>query len=191
MRLQFIPKDEQYADSKFIPKLEVLVGKVISRTYDFTSDVEEIEGLNNNLSIDPEEGIIEFNELYADIQNNFNYVADVHGKILRELSVWQNFLSQANALYRRERNRILNSDIKIKALRNQSLQEAAVQEEIPEISDLKEQLENIIKDLKSLSLIVENKKDKLDKAAVAVNRQQRNVETMIGLNYPVKAVRAK
>jgi len=191
MRLQFIPKDEQYADSKFIPKLEVLVGKVISRTYDFTSDVEEIEGLNNNLSIDPEEGIIEFNELYADIQNNFNYVADVHGKILRELSVWQNFLSQANALYRRERNRILNSDIKIKALRNQSLQEAAVQEKIPEISDLKEQLENIIKDLKSLSLIVENKKDKLDKAAVAVNRQQRNVETMIGLNYPVKAVRAK
>lgn len=189
MKLTYVPPAELYADSNFIPKLEFLLGEILSRSFDFTADLNVIEEVNSDLSPDPENGIIEFNTLYAEIQNNFNYVADVQGKVLREIAEWQRFLSQAIALYRRERNRILVNDKVIQALRNQALQEAAVQEQLPEITDLKEQLENIVRDLKSMSLIIENKKDKLDKAAVALNRQQRNVETMIGLNYPVKAKR--
>ncbi len=191
MKLIFIPKENLYADSNFIPKLEYLLSEVLQRSYDFTEDLNEIETLNTDLTENPEEGIVEFNIAYAKVQNDFNYVSDIHGKVLREIAIWQNFLSQANALYRRERNKILVKDKIIQALRNQSLQEAAVQEQLKEISDLKEQLENVVKDLKNISLIIENKKDKLDKAAVAFNRQQRNVETLIGLNYPVKAKRVE
>jgi t-SNARE complex subunit (syntaxin) len=80
----------------------------------------------------------------------------------------------------------LTSREDIKGLRNKELQEAKVQEEVPELADLEEMIDSVIDDLDLMIDIVKEKKEELDKANTNLSRQQKVVESMIGLGYSVK-----
>ena len=66
------------------------------------------------------------------------------------------------------------------------MQEAAIQEKIPELTDLLEGLDIIIEGLEHDEYVVKIKKEQLDTANVNLNRQQKVVEDMIGLNMVYK-----
>lgn len=168
-----------------IPDLESLIEEVSQRDFSFDEEMTEVRSLSFSLFANPDEDITEFNRLYSELQSNISRVATVLIGVMSEKALWQKWLGRTTGLYRKARNRLLSTRSDIKELRNKELQEAKVHEEIPELIDLKELIERVIDDLDLSIDIIEVKKEELDKANSNLARQQKVVESMIGLGYAV------
>ena len=77
----------------------------------------------------------------------------------------------------------------VRKLKNKELQEAYVHEQVSELVDVKELIEDAIDSLDLLIDTFQIRKDDLDKANVNLSRQQKVVESLIGLGHPVQSHR--
>jgi hypothetical protein len=159
-----------------IEEVELLVVDINSRDYSFEAELDEIQGMKVQLSETPEQDITQFNLLYAQLQASISRVAEVLIRVIREKGYWQKLKARSRRLLRKARNRLLTTRDDIKSLRNKELQEAKVQEEVPELADTDELIENVIDDLDLIIEIVKEKKEELDKANVNISRQQKVVD---------------
>jgi peptidoglycan hydrolase CwlO-like protein len=168
-----------------INKVEDLILEVSNQEFSFANDIQEILDMDFKLRPDPDNGMDEFNDLYAKVTSYQSRVAAIIIQIYREKAVWQKFYNRAKSMYRKNRNTLLGTHDEIRALRNKELQESAVQELIPELTDVKELIEDVLEDIDLLVTTVEEKKEELDKANTNLSRQQRVVESLIGLGHRV------
>lgn len=175
---------------EYVPELVDLIQEVQSRSYSFEEDLFWIQSLTFSITEHPEESVAEFNELYARVQSFHSRVTSILISILQEKAIWQRLYQRAKRLYRKARGGLLHSRKDIKELRNKELQEAAVHEEIRELVDVQEAIGFVLEDLDLLVEIVELKKEELDKANTNLSRQQKAVETLVGVGYPVQGARS-
>lgn len=184
MKIQI--KDIEYPVESYQGKLIQLIDEVSERK-DIAYQVPygELASIYDELDPEPDIDIAIFNEKYARVQAHHNRLCKVLTETLQEYKVWQTFLSRAKNLYKKAKNNIFTTDDTIRALRNKDLQEAALQEKIPDLVDLIDNLEIIVDELKEEVGIVKLKCDLLDKANTNMNRQQKVVEDEIGLGYKV------
>jgi hypothetical protein len=176
----------QHPIEECVGELESLIAEIQERDYTFEGELDEIQSIKVMLKENPESDITEFNNLYSFVQSHVSRVAEIYISLLREKGVWQRYKARSKRLYRKARNRLLTTREDIKSLRNKELQEAKVQEEVPELADLEELIDSVIDDLDLMIDIVKEKKEELDKANTNLSRQQKVVESMIGLGYSVK-----
>ena len=172
----------------FSDDLELLVQEVSNRNYQFDAEIREIKEMVFTISEDPEENMISFNSLYARVTSYYSRACYILIAIESEKAVWQKFKSRASRMYRIQENTLLQDEA-IQSLRNKELQKATVETRIPDIVRMKILVEDVLDSLSTLSSIVKIKCDELDKAATNLNRQQRVIESMIGLGYQVKVRR--
>lgn len=169
-----------------LKEVEDLAEEVRSREFSFESELVDVQGMDFDLEAHPEEDLAGFNELYAAVQGNLNRATSIIISIYQEKAVWQKFQQRVATIYRKKRTFFMSQDT-TKVLKNKELQEAAVHEQMPEVVSLKEIIENTIENLELLIDIVEERRDNLDKLNTNLSRQQKIVESLIGLNYPVIA----
>ena len=173
-------------------EVEELITDVYARDYTFEAELDEVNTtMVLQLDAHPEEAVAEFNELYSEAQAYQSRVTSILISAYKEKRVWERFNAIAKSLYRKAKNRLYVTDDDIKSLRNKELQEAAVQEKIPDLTNVKEYIENNVEDLESIISIVKEKKEDLDKANTNLSRQQKVVETLVGIGYSVRANRIK
>ncbi len=167
--------------------LEKLVLEISEHTFDFESQMNEIESMQVSLDANPEEDVAGMNQLYSKVQAHLSRASNIHITILREKARWQRYSSRLKRMYKKKEVELLSNDEKIKSLKNRELQAAAVQNSMPEVVNMVSIVDGVLDDLDSLLDIVKEKQDSLMNFNVNLSRQQRNVESLIGLNYPVKA----
>ena len=171
-----------------LPELEAMAENVVGRVYDFTAEESEIAEISFSLLEVPEDSLHEFNVLYAQVQSYSSRVAAIIIQVYREKSWWQKQLYVAKKLYRKARTTYLRGP-EVRALKNKELQEAYVHEQIAELVDLKELIEEHIDSLDLLIDTFQIRKEDLDKANTNLSRQQKVVESLIGIGYPVRGSR--
>jgi len=171
----------------FQEDLGKLAIEISEQSFDFNKQMDEIESMQVNLNAYPEEDVAGMNQLYATVQGHLSRASNIHISILRERAQWQRYNSRLKRIYKKKEVEMLSSDDKVKALKNKELQSAAVQNTMPEVVKLMNIVEGILNDLEALIDIVKEKQETLMNVNVNLSRQQRNVESLIGLQYPVVA----
>jgi hypothetical protein len=172
----------------FSDDLELLVQEVGNQSYYFDSVLQEIKDMIFIITEDPENDFVSFNNLYAKVTAYFSRASSILISIETERAVWQKFHSRAKRMYKLKENIFLQDEV-IQALRNKELQKATVESRMPEVVRMKILIEDVLDNLTGIAAIVKIKCDELDKACTNLNRQQRVVESMIGLGYPVNVKR--
>ena len=170
-----------------IPDLLQIVEDIQGRDYTFDKEIQEVTAVSLSLHKDPQEDVVVFNELYAEVQSHLNRISSIIVEMYREKAWWQKRYHTVKRLYLKARTLLLHTRVEIKALKNKELQEAAIHEEIREVVDLKSIIENVIEDLELSIDMITVKRDELDKANTNLSRQQKVLDTLVGLGYPVHA----
>jgi chromosome segregation ATPase len=166
-----------------LPMLQILVAEIQERQeIMYKVPFEELNSIKFTLDSTPEEDIPGFNEKYASIQSHISRVSSILIEAKREIKYWNEYKSRLKSLYVRAKNNLLINTSEIKELRNKEMQESAIQERIPDLVRLLEGLDIIIDSLESDIDIIRIKKEEIDSANVNLNRQQKVIEDMIGLN---------
>jgi hypothetical protein len=165
--------------------VEVLINDIITEGYDFSEDMREVMHMRLELSRTPEDAYGDISTQYADVQAYISRVTYIIMEILLIKSVWKNYLARATQVYTKARNYYFTHDVQIKSLRNKELQESAVQEKVPHLIALRDYCELIMSDIKDLIEILREKKEELDKINTNINRQQKIVEGLHNLGYPI------
>jgi len=179
----------QHPLEECIEELTQLVEEVGKSDYSFDDEMYEISIINMKLDRHPEEAVTEMNEMYSDVQTYLSRVSSILIEVYKEKSKWERFYARVNVLYRKAKNTLLHTRADIKSLRNKELQEASVQEEVKGLVDLRDYIENVKSHLEGLVIIAKEKRDDLDKLNTNLSRQQKVIETLIGLDYTVSATR--
>jgi hypothetical protein len=165
--------------------VEELINDIITEGYDFSDDVGEVMRMKLELARTPEDSYGDISTQYADVQAYISRVTYIIMEILIIKSIWKNYLARANQVYTKARNFYFTHDVQIKSLRNKELQESAVQEKVPHLVALRDYCELIMSDIKDLIEILREKKEELDKINTNINRQQKVVEGLANLGYPI------
>ena len=177
----------QHPLEECLPSLQEIVEEIKDRQLQiYNVPYNELNEIVIALIPNPDEDIAAFNETYAYIQSYINRISTILISVRKELKIWNVFKLRLKVIYRKAKNNLIINDPSIKALRNKDMQEAAIQEKIPELTDLLEGLDIIIEGLEHDEYVVKIKKEQLDTANVNLNRQQKVVEDMIGLNMVYK-----
>ncbi len=172
-----------YPIDKYIEELAELMEEIQSKKDNiYEVPFSELSQIQFELDTSPDESIEIFNEKYAYAQSHYNRVSYILMQVKKELKTWQFYKGRLKILYRKAKNLLLINRPDIKALRNQTLQEAAIQYELDDLLDMLEWLDVIIDGIKHDVDIVTIKMDTLDKAIINLNRQQRVVEDEMALN---------
>jgi len=178
---------EKEVFSGYKDSVDRLKEKVYARDYSFEEELKEISEMNINIVEHPEEDVAGFNELYSIVQSYRSRVSSILIDIQKEKSVWQEYKSEAKSIYRRAHDVILTTQEEVKNLRNKELQEAKVRESVVSLVYIMEYLDIILDNLEMLLYVFREKKEDLDSINTNLSRQQKIVESLIGLNYPVIA----
>lgn len=180
----------QHPIEQLLPQLQSLLADVQERKYSFGSEIDEIKQMQVSLISDPEHEVVGLNVLYGTVQGFLSRITYILLQVYEEKSVWLRYKHIADGLYRKAKNR-LSAQENIRTAKNKEIQEALIQEEIPELSDIRDYIDFIIEDLDELSDIIKAKRDDLDKINTNLSRQQKVIDTLVGLNYPVTASRGE
>jgi len=161
-------------DDKF-ESVNALIYTINDRFFTFNAELEEIEEFTYKLDDHPEEDVVGFNELYSKLQAYLSRTTSILISARREKANWQRLLSEANGFYKRVRSSFFAHRDDIQKLKNKELQEAQVEEAIPDLVDARRRAEDKIEELESIIEIFEEKRDELDKANTNLSRQQKAV----------------
>lgn len=179
-------KLEQVFDAALLYELTELVDGVKEHeTLSFEQELSTVRGLVFSLQEVPEESVADFNVLYAQIQGYRSWISSVLIDIHREKSAWKEFKYRSSQLYRKGKNRLLTMRKDIQGLRNKEMQEAAVQEELSLIVDMQEVIKFRIECLEDVADTVYIKRDEITAANMDLSRQQRVIEILQGIGYPL------
>lgn len=173
---------------QLFPEIEELMQELKSpRKNNIPALLTEVEDIKVFLYEEPEDDIVGFNQLYAIVQAHQSRVVAILISIQREKAYWQQLKHRADRLLRRAKAKLMNgmSPGQRKELRNKELVEAWVSEQAPEVYDMVEVIDNIFEDINLALDIVGTKKDELDNINTNMSRQQRAIELLNGINYPI------
>jgi hypothetical protein len=179
--------DPDYGVQDLDENSDVFLEELGDATFDFSKEIQELREIDFQLNPHPEDDVVSFNELYARVQAYQSRAAailmDIHGERAR----WVRYRHRIKRVVRKMRTDILSgfSSEQLKALKNKEIIEAQVQQRMPEWYDLQEHIDNVIETLELLIETVVLKRDDLANANVNMSRQQKAVDTLVGLNYPV------
>lgn len=162
-----------------------LVTLISQNKFSFEAELQEIHDLNFRLDVEPESNVGDFNLLYAQVQAAHSRVTSIIVKMRDVLGTWKDLKYQADRLYKRSSNSILTTDVRVKNLRNQTLQQAAIDDMLADIVDIVELVNSEIDRLKHDISTAELKLGNIETANVNLNRQQKIVELMVGLQHTV------
>lgn len=165
-----------------------LVGQVESKGYEFSEVISELQSIDLKLLDHPDEDLFGFNELYAEVQSYISRVTSIILSLREEKQVWLTFKYQADKLFSKMRYNLLSTRDDIKMLKSQELREASIFTELSQVIDIQSIIERSLSDLDYLVKQCEIKRDDLDKANTNMSRQQRVIESMIGLGMLSKQV---
>ena len=129
--------------------------------------------------------------MYSEIHNQRARVSSILMDIYAARSDWKRLRHRVKRLYRKGKNTLLSSREDITKLRNKELQEAAVQQELPEITDLLESVEFVLDQFEDIVDIITTKRDEINALNMDLSRQQRVVELLMQTGYPVNNARGK
>jgi len=187
MQITFNPNIKDVFDG-YIESIEAISLEVSDRYFNIQKRLDEVKAISVVLMKTPEEEMVKFNELYANAQASYSRVSSILIDFIGERAFWKRQLIMANKIYNRAKNYLLTTDT-LKNLRNKSLQEARVEDELYLVASLISTIKGALEDIKDMVEIAVVKKEELDNAITNMNRQQRIVESLIGLGYHVRTNR--
>ncbi len=152
---------------------------------DFENEIKEVLMFSCTLDQFPEEAFADISFLYAEVQSYLSRTSSVLSNMYVYKSKLGRLVREGNRIFKKAKNRILATEEDIRKLRNQSLQEAAINDKLYYIVDIIDSINNSLEYLSEQIDIVAIKEKDLDRINSNINRQQRHVESLIGLNYPV------
>ena len=191
MQLTFNTNELFHPLADHVPILLEIVQGIQQREYSFDPEIEEVRKLTPHLEEAPEDDVAGFNTLYSVLQAYQSRTASIMFSVLQEKAWWIQQLHHVKRSYKRARAVLLHTRPEIKELRNKELQDAAISEEINEIVQLMSFLEDVIEDLELTVELLQVKQTDLEKANTNLSRQQKIVESLIGLGDPVRARRQR
>jgi DNA-binding HxlR family transcriptional regulator len=171
---------------------EQLFAELRAAEFDFSKEIQEVKDINFKLDAHPEDDVVGFNELYAEVQAYQSRVTAILMDLHTEKARWMRYGQRSHRILRKLRGHILatmTADT-LKALKNKEVIEATIQQQIPEWFDIQEYIDNVLENLDHLIDTVVLKRDDLGNANVNMSRQQKAVDTLVGLQYPVAARRS-
>jgi len=169
----------------YLTDISNLLTEVQCKSFNFSNELIEVESMVFTLLENPEESIADFNILYQRVQSYLTRCASILITINSTRSEWQSLKSKADRIYKRVQNYVFTNDATCKTLKNQGLQIAYAEEKMPSLVRLKDIIEQVIPDLKSLEDRVQIRLNDLDRANTNLNRQQKITEDLISLNHQV------
>jgi len=177
---QLIHPRSEYRDSVI-----ELINDVDGAPFDFEAELGEVREMHVELVPEPELSVEDFNKLYADAQGYRSRVASIIMEVVLIKAEWTSRLSKARWLYETGTNYIYSTDEepynKIKSAKNLAIQGSYIAECMPHLYDIRDKIDRICKRVDAILSIFKEKKDDLDEILTNLSRQQRNVETMVGL----------
>jgi len=187
MQITFNPNIKDIYDG-YIESIEAISLEVTDRYFNIQQRLDEVHNISVVLMKTPEEEMVQFNSLYAEAQANYSRISSILIDFIGERAFWKRQLVLAGKIYNRAKNYLLTSD-ELKNLRNKVLQEARVENDLYLVVSLMSTVKGALEDIKDMVEIATVKKEELDNAIMNMNRQQRIVESLIGLGYQVRARR--
>ena len=158
---------------------------------DFTAELEETKGFRYALDDYPEEAISDLSILYAEIQSYLSRVTSILSEMYSYKSKLNELLRESKRIYKKARNSIFVNNAAVNKLKNQTLMEAFIDNYISDIVEVRDELEDSVDAVDDLIQIMLVHDKNLERANVNVSRQQRIIEVLIGLNYPVHLLHKK
>lgn len=171
---------------KYTQEILDLTNDITNRGYDFAWVLTEIDGIQFSLMNNPDDSLAEFMELYSVVQAHQSRLVSIIISIRKEKQVWLKFKYSVDGLFKKLRNTLLSSRTDIQILKSQELRDGKINEELEPLVNLQRIISGVFDDLEYLIEVCELKKDDLDKANTNMSRQQKVVETLIGLGYLAK-----
>lgn len=185
-----IPKTSPVLTTEHLEELEVLANEITNReSCSFAAEIQEVRSIAVELQEIPEESVADFNTLYSWINAHRSRVSTILMDINRERAAWKEYKYRVAQIYRKGKSYALTAQEYIIKLRNKELQEAAIQEALPEVIDLQELIKYRIDVLDDIEAVVEIKRDQINAANMDLSRQQRVIEILQGMNYPLQGQR--
>jgi hypothetical protein len=176
--------------------VEQLISDVDNDAFDFNAELQEIKSPDMQVKLlpEPEMAVDDFNILYARAQACRSRVSAIMGDVLLIKSKWISRLSTATWLYDVGQNHIYTTDQEpyshIRSAKNLAIQSAYIAECMPHLYDLCSSLKRFTQSIDVIYSVFKEKRDDMDEILTNLSRQQRNVETMIGLggNVATRAI---
>lgn len=173
----------------YIEELSELNNEITQRSYDFNYVFYELDNMQFSLMKHPDESLIEFNELYAQVQSYQSRLVNIIIEIRKEKQIWLGYKYTVDRFFKKLKS-ILFSRSDIQSLKNQELRESRIYTELDPVIAIQSTVEEVLRNLDYLIDICTLKKDDLDKANTNMSRQQKVIESLIGLGYPVNINRS-
>lgn len=173
-----------------LEEVSEIVSFVQTREFNFGYVIPELREISVNLLPAPEEAINEFNILYALVQSYQSRIVSIIVELREEKQSWLSTKRTVDNLFRKLRNKIL-AEPEISSLKNQDLREAAVSKHLEMVVSLQTSVDNVLKDLEYLVEMCALKREDLERTNVNMSRQQKVVESLINLGYPVSYLNRK
>ena len=158
---------------------------------DFLEEVEEVTAFKYSLDNYPEEAVADLSILYASIQGYMSRITHIITLMYSQKSNLNDVYRESKRIYKKAKNRILVSNLKVKNMSNQALRDAYVDDYLVDLVDIKDSLENKIENVEDLISIMTVHDKNLERANTNVSRQQRIIETLISLQYPIQTAHRK
>lgn len=169
--------------------VEGIASEIQDHAFSYDDELVEITSMNVKLLKAPEEDMAGLNALYEQAQSYYSRTCSILISFITERRFWKKLEIKSDKLYARSRSYLLTTE-DLKNLRNQSLQEAQVDNTLQLLSSLVAIIKGSLSDVKELIEIAQIKLDELNNAITNLSRQQRVNESLIGLGYPVRTRRA-
>lgn len=180
-------KLEKYFDAGLLHEAIELITEIQARDANmYEAELSEVRDISFQLQEIPEESVADFNMLYAWVQSYRSRISTILYNIHSDKATWKNYKYRVAQLYRKGKNKILTIREDIVALRNKELQEAAVQEELGMLVDIQELIKYRLEFLDDAMTMIAIKRDEITSADMDLSRQQRVVEILQGIGYPLR-----
>lgn len=157
----------------------------------FVNECGEAKSFRYDLDNFPEEAISDLSIIYAEIQAYMSRVTSILSDMYSYKAELNKCLRDAKRIYKKARNCIFTTHKKIKLLKNQTQMEAFIDNYLSDIVEIRDLLDDRIEAVGDMIQIMVVHDKNLERANVNVSRQQRIVEVLINLNYPVHFVHKK
>lgn len=179
--------NENIPEANFVDDLtmyQVAIEKRL-RNVIFSPDLSEIAGVKISIEEHPEEDLAGFNELYSKVQAFRSRASSILFNMYKERGIWKSYQHDLKRIYKKIKNQTLTERTDIQKLRNKELQEAAVEIQMPITVRLLDLTEGKLEDIENEIDMVQIKLSDCDHAEMNLSRQQKIVEALIGIGYPV------
>jgi len=122
--------DYRFSLVSYADAVDGIANAALARRFDFSKELKEVVAISSSLPNNPEDDISQFTLFYATIQNSLSRITVILLDMLFERGEWKALSRSLKTVYDRSKRMLYATREDIQKLKNQQLQEAAVQNEI-------------------------------------------------------------